>query len=91
MRALVLPVPSVPACCIISAHLTGQFLFLSVGPGFDFVGLIENGNWKSVGTTRGKNVPGAARFAQLDEYLEREKKGAVDSLMLSTVVGVVKI
>ena len=67
------------------------FSFFSLNAGFDFVGLIENGNWKSVGTTRGKNVPGAARFAKLDEYLEREKKGAIDSLMLSTVVGVVKI
>ncbi|KAL7413564.1 hypothetical protein BDY24DRAFT_388928 [Mrakia frigida] len=57
----------------------------------DFVGLIENGNWKSVGDGRGKNVPGASRFAALDAYLEETKKGAIDSLMLSTVVGVIRI
>jgi hypothetical protein len=57
--------------------------------GVDFVGLIENGNFKSVGTTRGKNVPGAARFAKLDAFLE--ERDQFDVLMLSTVAGVVKI
>ncbi|CED83794.1 Aminopeptidases of the M20 family [Phaffia rhodozyma] len=53
----------------------------------DYVGIVENGMHPATAPSRGSDIPGAARLEKVWNYMFDEKKGVIEPLCHTTVVG----
>jgi hypothetical protein len=60
-------------------------------PDLEYVAFVGDAMWPATAPTRGRHLPGTGRLEQIANHLANYKDGAIDGLVLSTVVGVVQV